>query len=63
MTDNHKLCPNCGSETVCDEVDIGVGTMHGPAHCNNCGWNEEDEIRETMKLFEIGKEIINDERT
>ena len=46
-------CPKCGSDTVCDEVDIGVGTMHGPAKCNNCGWTAETEIRELMKKFGI----------
>jgi predicted RNA-binding Zn-ribbon protein involved in translation (DUF1610 family) len=36
-------CPDCGSECWRDEVDIGVGTMHGPWHCPNCGWKESHE--------------------
>jgi hypothetical protein len=33
-------CPNCGGECWRDEVDIGVGTMHGPWRCDGCDWYE-----------------------
>jgi len=34
-------CPNCGSETTADFVDVGVGVpmQAGPYHCL-CGWVE-----------------------
>ncbi len=53
MVEDDLRCPECGSETIHDEVDIGVGTMHGPARCNNCGWNQEKEIRALMEEFGI----------
>ena len=49
-------CPVCNSETTCDEVDIGVGTMHSPSWCNNCGWTQSSEIKEMMKDFGISEE-------
>ena len=36
------ICPNCRSECDREEVDIGVGTLTGPWHCNNCGWSQDD---------------------
>lgn len=54
-----EICPECGEETTCDEVDIGVGIMHSPYRCNNCGWNQEAEIQETMRMFGIGKSNEN----
>ena len=35
------ICPKCGAECDCIEVDIGVGTMYGPPSCSQCGWSEE----------------------
>lgn len=37
------LCPFCGSETVADEVDIGVGTIRGPEACLNCRAFQDDD--------------------
>ncbi len=53
MVEDYQLCPECGKETTCEEVAIGVGIQYGPARCDNCGWNQEDEIRETMKQLGI----------
>lgn len=36
-------CPRCGSELDRLEVDIGVGTLLGPLHCPDCGWNPEED--------------------
>jgi len=36
-----NVCPQCGNITSREEVDIGVGTLWGPARCANCGWQEE----------------------
>jgi hypothetical protein len=33
------LCPECGEQIVCESVDVGVGTIYGPAYCE-CGWSE-----------------------
>lgn len=34
-------CPNCGGECECDEVDIGVGVLHGPYGCPACHWSQD----------------------
>ena len=34
------ICPHCGELCDHDEVDVGVGVMHGPWGCANCGWSE-----------------------
>ena len=44
-------CPKCGEECVQIEVDIGVGIMYGPPHCDNCGWTPEKE-NDILKLKE-----------
>lgn len=37
-------CPRCGeSELYRDSVDVGVGIIHGPYGCPNCGWSENEE--------------------
>ncbi len=36
-------CPKCGEECHRDEVDVGVGVIHGPYGCPGCGWSEDDE--------------------
>lgn len=36
-------CPACGGETNQDSVDVGVGVIHGPRGCIECGWSEADE--------------------
>ena len=34
-------CPHCGgTDTWCDEVDVGVGIIYGPLHCNDCHYVE-----------------------
>lgn len=40
--ENHP-CPACGGETNQDSVDVGVGVIHGPRGCIECGWSEADE--------------------
>ena len=59
MTEDYERCPECGKETTHEEVDIGVGIMHGPTRCNNCGWNQETEINALMKKFGIVEEAHN----
>lgn len=38
---NDFKCPLCASP-IADrpEVDVGVGVIHGPWHCFDCGWSE-----------------------
>jgi hypothetical protein len=36
-------CPKCGTECHRDEVDVGVGVIHGPYGCPGCAWSEADE--------------------
>ena len=33
-------CPKCGEECYRNEVDVGVGVIHGPYGCM-CGWSED----------------------
>jgi hypothetical protein len=44
-----NICPQCGNELDCDEVDIGVGVMKGNWRCPKCGWTPEDELKNIMK--------------
>lgn len=38
---NASCCPKCGGETYQDSVDVGVGIIHGPRGCVECGWSED----------------------
>jgi hypothetical protein len=33
-------CPRCGESCWRDEVDVGIGVLHGPYGCP-CGWSED----------------------
>lgn len=34
-------CPKCGARELWrDSVDVGVGFIHGPYGCSDCGWSE-----------------------
>lgn len=34
-------CEKCGKQCDRDDVHIGVGWIHGPWGCGNCGWSED----------------------
>ena len=35
-------CPECGSTYIRqEEVDVGIGTIYGPASCYDCRWTQE----------------------
>ena len=36
-------CPSCGSQCHREEADVGIGIMHGPWGCPECGWSESPE--------------------
>jgi hypothetical protein len=36
-------CPKCGEECSRDEVDVGVGVLHGPWGCPGCGWSSNSQ--------------------
>lgn len=38
-----ELCPKCSSRVWRDSVDVGVGVIHGPYGCVQCGWSESKE--------------------
>ncbi len=42
-THETRDCSHCGSLCDRDEVDVGVGVVHGPWGCANCGWSENPE--------------------
>lgn len=38
------ICPKCeNDECHRDSVDVGVGIIHGPWGCPQCGWSEDEE--------------------
>jgi len=50
-------CPKCKSiEVWRDSVDVGVGIMHGPYGCADCGWSEDEKYdrSEELKYSETG---------
>ena len=47
--DAEDKCPVCGCVLTREEVDIGVGTMYGPARCDNCGWSQEGKADKLLK--------------
>lgn len=53
MTDSFMTCPQCGStdQTWRDEVDIGVGVLHGPLHCNACHYVEPSAYDDDLDDF------------
>lgn len=36
-----KLCALCGKACQRESVDVGVGIIHGPYGCAECGWSED----------------------
>jgi hypothetical protein len=36
-------CPKCNEPCDRDSVDVGVGVIHGPYGCANCGWSEDSD--------------------
>jgi ssDNA-binding Zn-finger/Zn-ribbon topoisomerase 1 len=34
-------CPHCNETCDRAEVDVGVGVIHGPWGCPQCGWSSE----------------------
>lgn len=50
MRPNQPPCPECGEDDLdCDEADIGVGIIYGPAHCYACGWSELGTVEERQR--------------
>jgi len=43
VTRDHEDCPHCGAACDREEVDVGVGVIHGPLGCRDCGWSEWPE--------------------
>lgn len=50
-----ETCPECGGSIMREEVDVGVGTLRGPACCERCGWSEEKEANKVLKM--VTKEV------
>jgi hypothetical protein len=36
-------CLKCNCDCVRDSVDVGVGVIHGPYGCPDCGWSEDSD--------------------
>lgn len=49
-------CEKCQSECHRDSVDVGVGVIHGPYGCPECGWSQDPEydVSDGPKLHESG---------
>lgn len=39
-------CPNCGEELISNAIDVGVGYVYEPLHCDNCLWCEGCDEKE-----------------
>lgn len=53
---SNAVCPKCGGETHQDSVDIGVGIMHGPRGCIECGRSESEEYDQTIPENRVADE-------
>lgn len=42
-------CPQCGADTIQEEIDIGVGSLKRPPFCPICYWSQEDELPEELR--------------
>lgn len=40
---DRQSCPHCGAPCDREAVDVGVGVIHGPWGCPDCGWSEYPE--------------------
>ncbi len=36
----YEKCPTCGSEMEAEGIDVGIGYVYPPFHCNDCGYSE-----------------------
>lgn len=52
-------CPECEFPCSRDFVDVGVGIIHGPWGCGNCGWSEDEkyDLRSGPKFTERGYQL------
>ena len=55
-----RECPHCGSSCGRDEADVGVGVIHGPWGCGNCGWSEDPAYDSRGGLRMDGDDRVRD---
>ena len=59
-------CEKCGEDCCRDEVDVGVGVIHGPWGCPCCGWSEDSRYDSSSgpspKQLELGPNWYVDSR-
>jgi hypothetical protein len=54
-------CPHCASGCDRESVDVGVGVIHGPWGCSNCGWSEYPEYDSREDIRRSGAERVFDQ--
>lgn len=52
-------CPECGEPCDRDEVDVGVGVIHGPWWCPDCGWATPDDYTVVWELTDDGLVVMD----
>lgn len=54
-------CPHCATPCDRESVDIGVGVLHGPWGCSNCGWSEFPEYDSRDGIRRSGEDRVFDQ--
>jgi len=54
-------CPHCGSPCDREQVDVGVGVIHGPWGCGDCGWSENPEYDSREGVRRDGADRVFDQ--
>ena len=54
-------CPHCGEGCDRESVDVGIGIMHGPWGCGNCGWSSSPEYDSRVGIRRDGAERVYDQ--
>lgn len=57
--DDAPICPSCAGECYRDSVDIGIGEIHGPWGCPECGWSSSPEYDCREGLIDDGDRVID----
>ena len=52
-------CPNCGEELISNAIDVGVGYVYEPLHCDNCMWCEGCNDIEIYKTYSTDNVVLS----
>lgn len=54
-------CPYCEEPCDRESVDVGIGVIHGPWGCGNCGWSESPEYDSRDGIRHDGEDRVFDQ--